>query len=180
MNTRSKCSNHDSGLSVTVYGGGGIVPSSRITTRFGPSAPRCSQIDAEPGPPLNTKQTGRDFGSASFRKYDVVKTAASGSPRFSSRPVAATGTNAAIAVYSSVRPLIVIEPSLLRGSEASNASTFSRSFFFGSSVGEADAGVGSLIGARGKMTKGAKPERRRGPGGGARGGVLRDCGAGST
>ena len=50
MNTRSKCSNHDSWLSVTVYGGGGIVPSSRITTRFGPSAPRCSQIDAEPGP----------------------------------------------------------------------------------------------------------------------------------
>ena len=59
MNTRSKCSNHDSGLSVTVYGGGGIVPSSRMTTRFGPSAPRCSQIDAEPGPPLKAKHTGR-------------------------------------------------------------------------------------------------------------------------
>ena len=49
-------------------GGGGIVPSSRITTRFGPSAPRCSQIDAEPGPPLNTKHTGRVFGSAPSRK----------------------------------------------------------------------------------------------------------------
>src|SRR5271166_4597874 len=60
MNTRSKCSNHDSWLSVTVYGGGGIVPSSRMTTRFGPSAPRCSQIEEEPGPPLKTKQTGRD------------------------------------------------------------------------------------------------------------------------
>src|SRR5437773_8722729 len=68
MNTRSKCSNHDSWLSVTVYGGGGIVPSSRMATRFGPSAPRCSQIEEEPGPPLKTKHTGRILGSASTRK----------------------------------------------------------------------------------------------------------------
>ena len=68
MNTRSKCSNQDSWLSITVYGGGGIVPSSRMATRFGPSAPRCSQIEDEPGPPLKTKHTGRVFASASARK----------------------------------------------------------------------------------------------------------------
>src|SRR5574340_1429910 len=90
MNTRSKCSNHDSWLSVTAYGGAGIVPSSRITTRFGPSAPRWSQIDDEPGPPLNTKHTGRVAASTSARKYDVVKIAASGSPRLSSTPPAVT------------------------------------------------------------------------------------------
>ena len=37
----------------------GMLPSSGVTTRFGPSAPRWSQIDADPGPPLNAKQTGR-------------------------------------------------------------------------------------------------------------------------
>ena len=110
MNTRSKCSNHDSWLSVTVYGGGGIEPSSRMTTRFGPSAPRCSQIEAEPGPPLNTKHTGRVAGGAPSRKYDVVKTAASGSSRLSSTPPAVTGTKAAIALYFSVRPFETMLP----------------------------------------------------------------------
>src|SRR6476646_5178859 len=63
-NTRSKCSNHDCGLSVTVYGGEGIVPSSLMMTLFGPSAPRWSHTDAEPGPPLKANKTGRVRGSA--------------------------------------------------------------------------------------------------------------------
>ena len=82
---------------MTVHGGGGIVPSSAMTTRFGPTGPRCSQIEADPGPPLHTKHTGRPDAFASSRRYDVVNTAASGSPRLSSSPPAVTGTNSATA-----------------------------------------------------------------------------------
>jgi hypothetical protein len=64
MNTMSKCSNQLSGLSEIEYGPTGIEPSSGTTTRFGPSAPRCSQIEAEPGPPLKAKHTGRDAAAA--------------------------------------------------------------------------------------------------------------------
>ena len=41
-----------------------MLASSGTITRFGPSAPRCSQIEAEPGPPLNAKHTGRGVGPA--------------------------------------------------------------------------------------------------------------------
>ena len=34
-------------------------PSGCNTTRRGPSAPMCSQIEAEPGPPLKAKVSGR-------------------------------------------------------------------------------------------------------------------------
>ena len=34
-------------------------PSGCITTRRGPSAPMCSQMDADPGPPLNANVSGR-------------------------------------------------------------------------------------------------------------------------
>ena len=64
MNTRSKCSNQLCGLSSTRYGAAAMLPSSGTTTRLGPSAPRCSQIEAEPGPPLKAKQTGRCAGTA--------------------------------------------------------------------------------------------------------------------
>ena len=64
MKTRSKCSNQLCGLSLTAYGALGMLPSSGTTTRFGPSAPRCSQIEAEPGPPLKAKHTGRWRASA--------------------------------------------------------------------------------------------------------------------
>lgn len=64
MKTMSKCSNQLCGLSSTAYGGSGMRPSSGTTTRLGPSAPRCSQIDAEPGPPLKAKHTGRAAASA--------------------------------------------------------------------------------------------------------------------
>jgi hypothetical protein len=66
--TRSKCSNQLCGLSATAYGASGMLPSSGVAMRFGPSAPRCSQIDAEPGPPLKAKHTGRVRGSAPFRR----------------------------------------------------------------------------------------------------------------
>ena len=77
-----------------------------------------------------------------------MKTAASGSPRFSSKPPAITGTNAATALYFIVRPFNTMLPSLLNGSWASSLSTFSRSRFFASSVGGV-AGVGSLMSRRG-------------------------------
>ena len=38
------------------------APSARIFTRFGPSAPRCSHTDDEPGPPLNENISGRASG----------------------------------------------------------------------------------------------------------------------
>ena len=56
------------------------------TTRLGPSAPRCSQIEAEPGPPLKAKQTGRVAASAPFSRYAVARTAASGWPLAPSMP----------------------------------------------------------------------------------------------
>ena len=46
-------------LSTRPNGGGGSVPFSFIFTRRGPSAPRCSQTDDEPGPPLKQNVTGR-------------------------------------------------------------------------------------------------------------------------
>ena len=66
MKTRSKCASQVSGLSLTAYGGVGLLPSSGTTTRFGPSAPRCSHTDDEPGPPLKAKHTGRDGGGSAF------------------------------------------------------------------------------------------------------------------
>ena len=64
MKTRSKCASQVSGLSLTAYGGAGIVPSLGTTTRLGPSAPRCSHTDDEPGPPLKAKHNGREPASA--------------------------------------------------------------------------------------------------------------------
>ena len=46
-------------LSTSWYGGEGMPPSSSMRTRLGPMAPRCSQTEAEPGPPLNEKVSGR-------------------------------------------------------------------------------------------------------------------------
>src|SRR5687767_9246799 len=92
MNTRSKCSNQVCGLSTTAYGGGGIVPSSLTATRFGPTAPRCSQTDDDPGPPLNTKHTGRG-GAASSCRYAIVNTAACGCPSSFASDGGSTGMN---------------------------------------------------------------------------------------
>jgi hypothetical protein len=39
-------------LSISRYGGGGVVVAFAVTTSFGPKAPMCSQIVDEPGPPL--------------------------------------------------------------------------------------------------------------------------------
>jgi hypothetical protein len=36
-----------------------MEPSGNIFTRFGPNAPKCSQTDAEPGPPLKEMVNGR-------------------------------------------------------------------------------------------------------------------------
>ena len=40
-----------------------MPPSSSIFTRFGPRAPRWSQTEEEPGPPLNENMSGREAGS---------------------------------------------------------------------------------------------------------------------
>src|SRR5580658_1200882 len=92
-----------------------MVPSSRITTRLGPSAPRCSQIDADPGPPLKAKQTGRVAAGAFSRKYDVVNIAASTSPPLSSTALEMIGRNSATALYLSVLPPNTMDEELLQG-----------------------------------------------------------------
>src|SRR5262249_9609482 len=58
MNTRSVTSSSDDSLSTTLYGGGSRAPASPICTRRGPNAPMCSQMDDDPGPPLNLNATG--------------------------------------------------------------------------------------------------------------------------
>src|ERR1041385_1235007 len=59
MKTRSVASSQVCSLSTSWYGDAGSHPSSSIFTRRGPSAPRCSQTDAEPGPPLKENIRGR-------------------------------------------------------------------------------------------------------------------------
>ena len=100
MNTRSEAASRLSGLSTSRYGGGcGAVTSPR-STRRGPSRPMCSQIDEEPGPPLNTNVIGRVVTSPSSRVYAVtdisarafqpLKTSSStSSSRSTTRPVRA-------------------------------------------------------------------------------------------
>ena len=48
-----------SSLSVNFIGGLGVLPSSLKGTFWGPTAPRCKNAEAEPGPPLKTKVIGR-------------------------------------------------------------------------------------------------------------------------
>jgi len=59
MKTRSVRSSHVDSLSAIWYGGAGASPSGVRLARLGPMAPMCSQIEAEPGPPLKQYVTGR-------------------------------------------------------------------------------------------------------------------------
>ena len=59
ISTRSLLSSSVYGLSSMRYGAGGMNPSGCSTTRRGPSAPMCNQIDADPGPPLKANVSGR-------------------------------------------------------------------------------------------------------------------------
>ncbi len=57
-----------------------------MSISFGPTSPKCSHTDAEPGPPLNTNVTGRSSGRATpSLTYDVVKKLAVGFPALSLR-----------------------------------------------------------------------------------------------
>ena len=59
MKTKSATSSSDWPLLTRRKGGGGMAPSSLSSTRRGPSNPKCSQTDDDPGPPLNEKASGR-------------------------------------------------------------------------------------------------------------------------
>src|SRR5208282_419395 len=63
IKTRSLLSSRQFSLSVTEYGAGAVGSALAVTTRRGPKAPMCSQIDEDPGPPLYTKAIGRWLGS---------------------------------------------------------------------------------------------------------------------
>src|SRR5579875_2991975 len=60
MKTRSARSSQVASLSTNRKGGAGIVGPSGIATLRGPRAPRCSQTEDEPGPPLKLNTKGRD------------------------------------------------------------------------------------------------------------------------
>jgi hypothetical protein len=49
-----------------------------MTTRRGPSSPRCSHTLDDPGPPLKANVTGRWAGFGSSRTYVVTDTSALG------------------------------------------------------------------------------------------------------
>src|SRR5262245_16960118 len=76
MKTRSEWASRVSALSTRPYGGGSRSPASPISTRRGPSSPRCSQTLDDPGPPLNANVTGRLLGSTSSRVYAMTKISA--------------------------------------------------------------------------------------------------------
>ena len=46
-----------------------MKPSGCSTTLLGPSAPMCSQIEADPGPPLKAKVSGRLAASSPSSMY---------------------------------------------------------------------------------------------------------------
>ena len=100
MKTRSVRSSQVASLSTRRNGGAGIVGSSGSATRRGPRVPRCSQTDAEPGPPLKLNMSGRELaGPASSRVYAMKKIRASVSPLAS-----LIGISPAVAVYFSSLP----------------------------------------------------------------------------
>ena len=76
MKTRSLTASRVSGLSTSLYGGGVGASTSPTSTRRGPRSPRCSHTDAEPGPPLKTKEIGRSVTSAPSSVYAVTDSSA--------------------------------------------------------------------------------------------------------
>ena len=64
MKTMSEMSSSEYSLSTSRNGP--VVTPSRTGARRGPSSPRCSQTDAEPGPPLNANVTGRSVRSSTL------------------------------------------------------------------------------------------------------------------
>src|SRR5690349_10515538 len=62
--TRSVTSSGELGLSTRSYGGGGSWPFGAMFGCLGLMMPIDSQMDAEPGPPLKKKVTGRLDGSS--------------------------------------------------------------------------------------------------------------------
>src|SRR5579872_1217842 len=69
--TRSVTSNGEFGLSTRLYGGAGSDPAGPMSGCFGLMMPSSSQIDAEPGPPLKKKVTGRLAGSTPSLVYEM-------------------------------------------------------------------------------------------------------------
>src|SRR5215469_8733215 len=77
MKTRSVLSSQVDSLSTNLTGGGSVSPRSDNKTRRGPSPPKWSHTEEEPGPPLNANVT--DLVEASthpFKRYATKNTAA--------------------------------------------------------------------------------------------------------
>ena len=96
-------SSHVDSLSTRRNGGGGITGSSVIVTLRGPRAPRCSQTEAEPGPPLKLNMSGR----AGLRRL-VERVSDEEDPASVSPFESLIGISPAVAVYLSSLPSTVI------------------------------------------------------------------------
>jgi hypothetical protein len=73
INTRSVLSRRLYWFGTIWYGAGPVAFGLSVTTRTGPTDPMCSQIVAEPGPPLYRNVTGRVFASAPSSVYATEK-----------------------------------------------------------------------------------------------------------
>ena len=69
--TRSEKSSQVSVFGMAMPGADGRALSPSSGRRQGPSVPRCSQADDDPGPPLNANATGRVRLSTPMSVYDT-------------------------------------------------------------------------------------------------------------
>ena len=77
MKTRSDASRSENSLGTRRPGGGEARPSASRSTRRGPSTPKCSHTELDPGPPLNENVMGRfAFSSTPSSVYAMKKTRA--------------------------------------------------------------------------------------------------------
>ena len=93
-----------------------MPPSSSISTRRGPRAPKCSHTEEDPGPPLKEKVSGRSLrSSARSATYAMKKMWAWSSSFFSSF----TGSIPVVTEYLSALPEIVASWLVTTGSAIS-------------------------------------------------------------
>ena len=116
-----------------------MPPSGSMATRRGPSAPRCSQTDEEPGPPLKEKVRGRASGPlARSAAYAMKKMRASVSPSLFFR-----GRTPVVTEYLRTRPGSRSSWRVVTGFSSSSFSFLSLSFALSASAEGGADGVGT-------------------------------------
>ena len=126
MNTRSVWSSQVSALSIGTGDRLGTIGSPN-GTRHGPIAPRSSQAEAAPGPPLMANVTARCAGSPPFRVNAVVTISACVAPLGSvSLSVETVASNAIVPPRAATVWLVVLSACANAGSENSRNKTRAR------------------------------------------------------